>query len=184
MGASGDCPRKSSLPGIPETACSARDPCPQRSASSDPPANRAGIISRESNPAARFYTARVIRVGDDQGESKAHVGIAPKADANSSLSRRVPEPVSKIPLGTGRRTLLASFCRFAYQLQPYLFIRAGSQYSRIAGSPLVNAVRMFRLRAFCPIFLMARQARTNSRFGLALQSINRPKHSESKYRSS
>jgi hypothetical protein len=48
--------------------------------------------------------------GDDQGESEAHVGIAPKADVNSSLSRSVPELVSKIPLGTGRRTLLASFC--------------------------------------------------------------------------
>src|SRR6266446_10631576 len=55
-------PRKSNLPGIQEIAWLVRDPCPQQSASSDPPANRAGIISRESNPAARFYTARVIRV--------------------------------------------------------------------------------------------------------------------------
>src|SRR5512135_2440757 len=54
------CPRLSSLPGIRETASSARDPCLQRSASSDPPANRARILSRESNPAVRFHTARVI----------------------------------------------------------------------------------------------------------------------------
>jgi hypothetical protein len=37
--------------------CSARDPLPRRSASSDPAANHARILSRESNP---FYTARVI----------------------------------------------------------------------------------------------------------------------------
>ncbi len=64
---------------------------------------------------ARFRTIHcrlwvVKSGGDDQGESEAHVGIAPKADVNSSLSRSVPELVSKIPLGTGRRTLLASFC--------------------------------------------------------------------------
>src|SRR5271155_5812172 len=54
------CPRRSSLPGIPETACSARDPCPQQSASSDPSANRAGIIPRESNQPVRFHTGWVI----------------------------------------------------------------------------------------------------------------------------
>src|SRR4029077_11256336 len=32
-----DCPRRSSLPGIPEIACSVPDQCPQRSVSSDPP---------------------------------------------------------------------------------------------------------------------------------------------------
>ncbi len=36
--------------------CSARDPSPQQSASSDPSANRAGIIPRESHRPARFYT--------------------------------------------------------------------------------------------------------------------------------
>jgi hypothetical protein len=35
--------RKSSLPGIQEKVCSDRDPCPQQSASSDPPQ-----IARES----------------------------------------------------------------------------------------------------------------------------------------
>ena len=55
-----DCPRRSSLPGIPETACSARDPCPQRSASSDPSANRAGIIPRESNEQCVFTQAGSI----------------------------------------------------------------------------------------------------------------------------
>ena len=34
---------------------------PQRSASSGPPAYRVRILARESNPATRFYTARVVR---------------------------------------------------------------------------------------------------------------------------
>src|ERR1017187_6856568 len=58
---SGDCPRRSSLPRIQETACFARDPTPQRSASSGPPANRAGIIPPESFEAGRFHTAWVSR---------------------------------------------------------------------------------------------------------------------------
>src|SRR2546430_12915473 len=53
---------ESLLQGFQETACSAHDPPPQRSASSDPPANRAGIIARESRQAQRFHTARVNRV--------------------------------------------------------------------------------------------------------------------------
>src|SRR5208282_2120727 len=57
-----DCPPRSSLPGIPETACSAPDPPPQRSASSDPSAIRTGIIPRESNKAVRFHTARSGRI--------------------------------------------------------------------------------------------------------------------------
>jgi hypothetical protein len=36
------------------------DPSPQQSASSDPSANHAGLIPRESHRPARFYTARVI----------------------------------------------------------------------------------------------------------------------------
>src|SRR5712692_10481785 len=52
-----DCSLQPSHQGIPGAASFARDPPPQRSASSDPSANRAGIISPESNPAARFYTA-------------------------------------------------------------------------------------------------------------------------------
>src|SRR5260370_16828076 len=42
-----------------ETASSARDRPPQRSASSDPSANRGGIIQRESNNSVRFHTTRV-----------------------------------------------------------------------------------------------------------------------------
>jgi len=42
---------------IQETMCSARDPSPQQSASSDRSANRAGIIPPESHRPARFYTA-------------------------------------------------------------------------------------------------------------------------------
>src|ERR1700680_1300132 len=55
-----DYPRKSNLPGIQGKVCSARDPSPQQSASSDPSANRAAIIPRESHRPARFYTARVM----------------------------------------------------------------------------------------------------------------------------
>ena len=46
-----------------KTAWSDRDRPPQRSASSDPPANRTRILSRESKQAMRFYTGWVIRVG-------------------------------------------------------------------------------------------------------------------------
>src|SRR6478752_8924139 len=55
-----DCPHRSSTPGTRETASSARDRPPQRSASSDPSANRGGIIQRESNNSVRFHTTRVI----------------------------------------------------------------------------------------------------------------------------
>jgi hypothetical protein len=55
-----DCSRRSSLPGIQGKACSARDPPPQQSASSDPPKIVAGIISRPSHKAPRFHTARVM----------------------------------------------------------------------------------------------------------------------------
>src|SRR6476620_4281932 len=57
-----DCPRRSSLQGTPETTSPARDRSPQQSASSDPSANRVGIIQRESNNQVRFHTARVIHV--------------------------------------------------------------------------------------------------------------------------
>src|SRR6266508_4239919 len=56
-----DCPHRSSPPGTRETASSARDRPPQRSASSDPSANRGGIIQRESNNSVRFHTTRVKR---------------------------------------------------------------------------------------------------------------------------
>src|ERR1700746_1267878 len=55
-----DCPHRSSPPGTRETASSARDRPPQRNASSDPSANRGGIIQRESNNSVRFHTIRVI----------------------------------------------------------------------------------------------------------------------------
>ena len=72
-----DCPRRSSLPGIPETACSARDPSPQRSASSDPPANREGILPRESNEAVRFYTAWVNRYRSLRAENRS-MSVVPR----------------------------------------------------------------------------------------------------------
>src|SRR5437660_12023076 len=49
-------PRKSNLPGIQEIAWLVRDPCPQQSASSDPPANH----SRDSHETRRFYTVWVM----------------------------------------------------------------------------------------------------------------------------
>src|SRR5262249_3794279 len=54
-----DCPRRSSLPGIPETASLGPDQSPQRSASSDPSANGVGIIPTESNNQMRFHTVTV-----------------------------------------------------------------------------------------------------------------------------
>src|SRR5215471_7337618 len=51
-----DCPHRSSLPGIPETASLGPDQSPQRSASSDLSANGVGIIQRESNNQMRFHT--------------------------------------------------------------------------------------------------------------------------------
>src|SRR5467141_2496126 len=48
-------PRKSTLPGIQEIAWLLRDPCPQQSASSDPPANH----SQDSHETRRFYTVWV-----------------------------------------------------------------------------------------------------------------------------
>src|SRR5216684_1605572 len=48
-------PRKSNLPGIQEIAWLVRDPCPQQSASSDPPANH----SRDSHETRHFYTVWV-----------------------------------------------------------------------------------------------------------------------------
>src|SRR5262245_49068520 len=53
-----DCPHRSSPPGTRETASSARDRPPQRSASSDPSANRGGIIQPESNNSVRFHTTK------------------------------------------------------------------------------------------------------------------------------
>jgi len=48
----------------------AHDPPPQRSASFQPPANRAGIISRESHQAQRFHTARVNRLCSNSDQSR------------------------------------------------------------------------------------------------------------------
>ena len=75
-----DCPRRSSLPGIPETAWSDRDRPPQRSASSDPPANRTRILSRESKQAMRFYTGWVIFDRGSELCRPVHFRFAPKAD--------------------------------------------------------------------------------------------------------
>src|ERR1700730_5494032 len=49
---------------------------PQQSASSDPSANRAGIIPQESHQPARFYTARVNRDrgGPRRSSSRDRIG--------------------------------------------------------------------------------------------------------------
>src|SRR5262245_54566900 len=65
-----DCPRRSSLPGIPETASLGPDQSPQRSASSDPSANGVGIIPRESNNQMRFHT-----VTDNSVQSENPTGL-------------------------------------------------------------------------------------------------------------
>src|SRR6202040_3956906 len=72
-------PRQSSLPGIPETAWSDRDPHPQRSASSYPPANRARILSLESNSATRFYTGWVMSDRFQPAADRAYVRTSPIA---------------------------------------------------------------------------------------------------------
>src|SRR5260221_10752893 len=77
-------PRKSNLPGIQEIAWLVRDPCPQQSASSDPPANH----SRDSHETRRFYTVWVNRVAGGPLRSSLHVRSTPKADyVVSSLFR-------------------------------------------------------------------------------------------------
>src|SRR6266508_245125 len=73
-----DCPHRSSPPGTRETASSARDRPPQRSASSDPSANRGGIIQRESNNSVRFHTTRVNSFGHHREDTAAYVRFAPK----------------------------------------------------------------------------------------------------------
>src|SRR2546425_8068291 len=69
-----DCPHRSSPPGTRETASSARDRPPQRSASSDPSANRGGIIQRESNNSVRFHTTRT-RSGHERAAFAALHGL-------------------------------------------------------------------------------------------------------------
>src|SRR6266403_523309 len=64
-------PRKSNLPGIQEIAWLVRDPCPQQSASSDPPANH----SRDSHETRRFYTVWVI-LGKRRQEADAPRALA------------------------------------------------------------------------------------------------------------
>ena len=66
-----NCYRRSSLPGIPETASLGPGQSPQRSASSDPPANRTRILSRESKQAMRFYTGWVKRCGASQARRRS-----------------------------------------------------------------------------------------------------------------
>src|SRR5262249_45295257 len=78
-----DCPHRSSPPGTRETASSARDRPPQRSVSSDPSANRGGIVQRESNNSVRFHTTRV------KSRLRALFGLCPlyppKADIRFTL---------------------------------------------------------------------------------------------------
>src|SRR5260370_31443242 len=87
-----DCPHRSSPPDTRETASSARDRHPQRSASSDPCANRGGIIQRESNNSVSFHTTRVTS-GKAQKEQMLSA-LARKADIAS-----LPRYVRSVPLG-------------------------------------------------------------------------------------
>src|SRR6266478_6803684 len=81
-----DCPHRSSPPGTRETASSARDRSPQQSASSDPSANRGGIIQRESNNSVRFHTTRVIFVRSARSRRSRDVRFAPIASELSHHS--------------------------------------------------------------------------------------------------
>src|SRR6266478_8982729 len=76
-----DCPHRSSPPDTRETASSARDRSPQRSVSSDPSANRGGIIQRESNNSVRFHTTWV-RLGHP-GDVRCTTAVPPKADVHA-----------------------------------------------------------------------------------------------------
>src|SRR5713226_5181553 len=69
-------PRKSNLPGIQEIAWLVRDPCPQQSASSDPPANH----SRDSHETRRFYTVWVKRVASTRSRCARHVRLTSDND--------------------------------------------------------------------------------------------------------
>src|SRR5262245_15211313 len=114
-----DCPRRSSLPGIPETASLGPDQSPQRSASSDPSANGVGIIPRESNNQMRFHTVTRY-LTDNARMGRRGINAKPK---------RPPEQVSaphpwQAP-GLSRAERVIAFCET-------LPITAGL----LAGSPL------------------------------------------------
>src|SRR6478752_1228149 len=86
-----DCPHRSSPPDTRETASSARDRPPQRSVSSDPSANRGGIIQRESNNSVRFHTTWV-KLGR-AGDVRCTTALPPKAEVHrrSSYVAFVPD---------------------------------------------------------------------------------------------
>src|ERR1044071_2247015 len=70
-----DCPRQSNLPGIRETMCFARDPSPQRNASSDPP------------PQPRISVARISRntaFSHSQGHKSAVNAMGGYADRSEN----------------------------------------------------------------------------------------------------
>src|SRR5258706_10709304 len=79
-------PRKSNLPGIQEIAWLVRDPCPQQSASSDPPANH----SRDSHETRRFYTVWVTSGGAHPGGKSTHVRFASNNKQIDASQRTVP----------------------------------------------------------------------------------------------
>src|SRR6266481_1925707 len=83
-------PRKSNLPGIQEIAWLVRDPCPQQSASSDPPANH----SRDSHETRRFYTVWV-RLGHP-GDVRCTTALPPKADVHARSCYVAFVPVAAI----------------------------------------------------------------------------------------
>src|SRR5258707_5572835 len=83
-------PRKSNLPGIQEIAWLVRDPCPQQSASSDPPVNH----SRDSHETRRFYTVWV-RLGHC-GNVRCTTALPPKADVHPRCCYVAFVPISDI----------------------------------------------------------------------------------------
>src|SRR5580693_173349 len=82
-----DCPHRSSLPSTPETASLGPGQSPQRSASSDPSANRVGIIQRESNAQVRFHTASPKKRQSAVARQMAAMGLWVDAEPNEALGR-------------------------------------------------------------------------------------------------
>src|SRR6266404_8363404 len=87
-------PRKSNLPGIQEIAWLVRDPCPQQSASSDPPANH----SRDSHETRRFYTVWV-KLGHP-GDVRCMTVLPPKAEVHPRCCYVADVPQPDIPGST------------------------------------------------------------------------------------
>src|SRR6516165_711177 len=78
-----DCSDQSSLPDTRETACSARDPCPQQSASSNPPQQRQNHRCENPMKQSVFTQPRSLA---DIGASPTNVRFAPESGHSLTVS--------------------------------------------------------------------------------------------------